>query len=206
MNPFLVKKAMETFVEFEKYLTEYWEIESKVRNRGQRKQHSPNDSERSDYLRQKLSWLLGDALFYEKSLRISTHITIIPPAVVGGPPVTDSAFNWSLRYGQIYVGHLPHKDAILDAIKIAISTTRILYGRSIRKAINPIFWLIYIFSWIVRIPFLILRQAGVSSKIEENIISQAIKVLSMIGLIYVFLKIPFFKDNGAIDVLISLIK
>jgi len=208
LNPFQVKKAIKVFETFENNLSEYWDIQKLAQDsysRG-RKTSRQEEENKLQSLRQQLSWLLGKALYYEKLLNISTHLIMFPPANIGSPSIKNSAFNWSLIYANSHPSLVPRKEAILDAIRVAITNARILHKKSWIEVLNPVNWIVLILSWIVRIPFLILRQAGVSSKVEENIISQAIKVLSMIGLIYVFLKIPFFKDNGAIDVLISLIK
>jgi hypothetical protein len=49
--------------------------------------------------------------------------------------------------------------------------------------LQPWNWIIDIAALIIRIPFLILRRAGVPPKIEENIISHIIKILATIALI-----------------------
>ncbi|MBC8205186.1 MAG: hypothetical protein H8E87_06720 [FCB group bacterium] len=201
-NPFKVRKALKTFQEFEKILKEYWQLKEQASKSRTNKNSSLQNT--IEEKRDKLSRLIPYAEYYEEYLNLNLTIYQYPPPVIGGPVISYSPFAWPLAR-EIEIISVP-KQYIMDRIVFAVEAAKIRYKESIKNVINPFFWIIYIPSQILRIPFLILRQTGVSPKIEENIISQAFKVLSLIGIIYILLKIPFFKDNDTLDLIINLIK
>lgn len=71
----------------------------------------------------------------------------------------------------------------VDAIDQCIGATETVYRRERLRLCQPWWWLIYGASAIVRLPFLILRAAGLPPSVEENTAAHVLKGLATIGLL-----------------------
>ena len=202
LNPFKVYKALRIFQEYEKTLKAYWQLKEQAsKSRTNKNSILQNNIEEQ---REKLSRLIPYAEYYEEYLNLTLTISQCPPPSIGGPVIQYSPFRWSLASESDIIG--VSKPFIMDYIVTAVEAAKIRYKESIKNIINPFCWIIYISSQIIRIPFLILRQAGVSPRIEENIVSQIVKVILSLIFYYILLKIPFFKDNSTLDILKDILK
>lgn len=63
------------------------------------------------------------------------------------------------------------------------STAEKTWKESLTHMFLPWNWVIDVWALIIRIPFIILRRAGLPPKVEENIIAHAIKILSTVALV-----------------------
>ncbi len=169
MNYFAVKKAEQQFREYRKLALEYWEAE---RN---------EDHEREEQLRERIN-----ELFYE----VNTNATLLnagvtahslPPAVVGGPAVPVNFLRGVVEPDQGWRA-MSQRDA-LDAIDRCIGAASYHRRTCLNRLLNPFAWLVDVPSAIVRWPFLIMRKAGVSPKIEDHVIAQVVKVIGTIALL-----------------------
>lgn len=90
------------------------------------------------------------------------------------------AFDRKQGYGQ-----LPQQD-ILDGINRclaqAIAVKKHLFWRQL---LNPVWWISEVIAYILRIPFMILRRAGVPANVEESIWGHIVKVGVFIAMILI---------------------
>ena len=139
------------------------------------------DSEKSIKLRKDLLHLLPYVTEDADTLRISHRMRSYPAPVVGGPIITVDIFNAIVEPKQGH--HKIDQRTIIDCVEIAISTAEKREKEALRHWLYPWNWFIDGFALVIRMPFIILRKAGLPPKIEENIISQVIKVISVLIII-----------------------
>lgn len=139
------------------------------------------DSEKSAELRKEILHLLPYVTEEADVLRISHKLLSYPAPIVGGPVVSVDLFNAIVEPDQ---GHRRiDRRKIIDCVEKAISTARKRQKEALFHSLCPWNWIIDGCALAIRLPFLILRRAGLPPKVEENIISQVIKVASMIIII-----------------------
>jgi len=178
-NYFKIRRYREDFERIRDLMYEYW---SKLPNQQLHQgQISYEDSEESAIVRKGIVHLLPYVNEGGDALGIAYVVQSYPAPVVGGPilPVN--------LYRSIIDPTLGHKTIertmIVDTIERSISIARKSEKEAIIHWLCPWNWLIDGCALIIRLPFLILRSAGLPPKVEENIISQVIKVVSVIIII-----------------------
>jgi len=139
------------------------------------------DSE-GEELRKEINHLLSDVDFIVNASGTSTVIRYTPPPAIGGY-IQDVNL---LR--NIFNLHLYQITPInvLDMIDVSLGVYQADRKNSIIRAINPFFWLYRIYKWIVKLPFMLLADAGFnSSKIEGSLAGKIFKLLYEIFLLFV---------------------
>lgn len=195
MNFFHAVMAVFRFRQFKVLALKYWNAQPPddrdyyVRTSGVK---APESSGSID-LRQKINLLLPIVTNDAERLDAPINYTSYPAPAVGGPVIP---VNILFCVVDQDMGHRPlSKQEILDAIDRCIGTAKTVRRHAFWRLILPWYWIIDIPATIARIPFLILRQAGLPPKVEENIISQFIKFLLIISMIatasYFGVKITF---------------
>jgi hypothetical protein len=79
------------------------------------------------------------------------------------------------RVGTVLFGGRPADN--LDAIDNCIGAAKVARQRALVRLLVPIYWLIDIPALAVRLPWLILKKAGLPPEIESNVVSNVLKVL-----------------------------
>jgi hypothetical protein len=99
-------------------------------------------------------------------------------------------------FRDIYV--FPSNMEVYDVLKRIEGQCELVLKEAWSYWLRPWNWAIEFAAFIVRIPFLILRRAGLPPSIEENILSQVIKIVFMI--IWLLLMIRFGLEKTGIEI------
>jgi len=178
-NYFKFHKARIDFEKLRKLMYAYWEIVS-IQNIpiGQ---ISYKDSEESLKIRKQILSLLPRVKGAAEFCRINYTVKSYPMPAVGGPIVSVSLYD-SIINPQL--GHkVIEKTMIEDAIEQSIAVARGHEKDSLLHWLCPWNWIIDGCALFIRMPFIILRRAGLPEKVEENIIAHVIKIIFVILLI-----------------------
>lgn len=180
MNYFQARKYFSLFESFQRLAYEYWQ---------QLPEQHPSDMVRFQYqenleslaIRTKIAQLLPHVEQAAGALNISYTLRSCPPAAIGGPIIPVNIFS-SVINPQIGWDILS-RTQINDTINEAISVAREVCRASLVHMLLPWNWFIDSCALVIKIPFLILRRAGVPPAVEENIFAHALKVIATIGLL-----------------------
>ena len=107
-----------------------------------------------------------------------------PAPAIGGPVVPMNVFNITVEE-DLHHEPVP-RTVVIDTIDHCIGAANEAFWKAIIRTFFPLFWIIDVPALFVKIPFLIMRKAGVPPKVEENIISNVFKV-SLVVVIYALL-------------------
>jgi hypothetical protein len=192
MNYFVARRAEQKFLLYKELAFKYWSTISQE-DRGHRNMFENtlnSDIEQSFQLREQLSQIFPEVNTYAHLLGIGIVAHSYPAPAVGGPvlPVNLLASVFDPNRGHVTIS----RQTINDKINECIGSAQIAKEYGFWRLILPWYWLIDIPALFIRIPFLILREAGVPAKIEENIISHIIKVIGVLlilaGMVYLGLE------------------
>ena len=137
------------------------------------------ESGKSLALRQQINLLFPEVDVLAHELDVDVTWQSYPAPSVGGPIIP---VNILLSVIDQNMGHgFLEETQVLDVIDRAIGTAETVKRRTFRRMMNPLCWPIDVSAFVIRIPFLILRKAGLPASVEENVISQVLKVLIVIG-------------------------
>lgn len=195
MTFFLAMIAVFRFRQFKVLALKYWNAQPRDDrdwNSSSSGAEAPESNE-SLKLREEINLLIPTVTNDAERLGADIHYKSFPAPVVGGPVIPVNVLQSVVDQD---IGHAPlSKQEILDAIDRCIGTAITVRRHAFWRLILPWYWIIDIPATIARIPFLILRQAGLPPRLEENIISQVIKFLLIISMIatasYLGVKITF---------------
>lgn len=198
-NYFIAAKAEKVFSEYKRLALEYWKAKPAVPADWWMTEGAPHpESKESNALRSKLLQLYPIANTFAKRLGIVVSGESYPAPAVGGPVVPINFLYAVIEpdQGHNYIS----EQAALDRIEVAISMAKALKEEWLwRQALNPVWYLIEVVAYVLRIPFLILRRAGIPERVEESVWGHAIKVIFFI--ILVVLSARFGFDLKANDIL-----
>lgn len=196
---FTAAKAEKVFKEYKLLALAYWEAKPELGPHGWMAGRLPDpENDESSILRTKLLQLYPMANTYAKMLGIIVSGQSYPAPAVGGPVVTVNFLYAAIDPEQ---GHsrIPKQDAF-DRIEIALASATTMRKEFLwKQALNPVWWLIEIVAYILRIPFLILQRAGLPEAVEESIWGHIVKVVFF--LVLVLLSVRFGFDLTAKDIL-----
>lgn len=186
MNYFEAKRAEKKFEAFKDLALEYWLIcPEDHRDRRERSIgiETP-ETDSSNILREKINQSLSEVNLYAYQLGIGIEATSYPAMAVGGPVIPVNIFASVVNRDM---GHqTTSKTMIMDKIDQCIGATKSAKHRGFWRLVIPVFWIIDVPALIIRVPFLILRAAGLPAKVEENIISHILKAIIMVLLLLLF--------------------
>ena len=180
MNYFEAKRAECFFRTYKDLATKYWSLSPEdTRNRRDRAMGAPHhETEGSTKLREQINQMLSEVNFNAYSLGIGVNVQSYPPPVTGGPVVPVNILGSVVDQKK---GHQTiSRTLIIDKIDQCIGTAKSAKRRGFWRLVIPVFWIIDVPALIIRVPFLILRAAGLPAKVEENIISHILKAIIMI--------------------------
>lgn len=178
-NYFKVRNYRIQFEELKSLMEEYW---SKLpQQEFEFSQISYSDSKESKIIRKKIVKLLPHVIEGAEYIGIDHTFQSFPMPAVGGPVIPVSAYNSIINPNQ---GHKEIEPTLIeDTVEKSISMARMREKEVLIHWLCPWNWLIDLCVVILRIPFIILRRAGVPSKIEENIVAHVIKVLFVVTIV-----------------------
>jgi len=168
MNYFEARRAEILFREFKRLALDFWDAEEN------------NDAERSRQLREQLNSLLYSANTFATSLNAGVTAQQLPPLAFGGAVIPVNFLRAVIDPDQGY-GRISHVRA-LDAIDGCIGAAQYHRRKALQRLVNPLCWLVDGPAALARWPFLIMRKAGVPPSVEENLVSQVIKVIITISI------------------------
>ncbi len=183
MNYFAAHQAEEFFRALKRLAAEYWQ-ESPDDNRTGHDIATGlarRETEKSRRLREEIAQMIpeGDTLAGEMGIDVT--VGTLPPPTLGGPilPVNMLRAIIDPRCGHGTIS----RERIEDTLNLCIGIAQARKRRAKWTTFNPLWWLIALVAFVLRIPFLILRQAGVPRAVEENILAHLIKTLLMVATI-----------------------
>ena len=181
MSYFQVKRYKKLFEEFERLTQEYWSALPEQHHDSFLGRFKYTENEESLRVRMKIAQLLPLVQRAASYLGVPYTAKSIPPAAIGGVIVPVDLFQSVIDPQQGY--EIVDRKHILDTINVAKSLAAERKRKELVYMLLPWNWIIEICAFIIRIPFLILRRAGLPPKVEENIIAHAIKIVATIILI-----------------------
>lgn len=133
------------------------------------------DAQHSPQLRSTLAEMIGEATDAADRVGAPSSITYAPPAMVGGPVLTLNVFEQAIDDYDRGIKRI----YILDCLNRAVGTAERAKHRALMR-LCPWYWVIDIPALALRVPFLILRRAGLPASIEENVGAYIIKVAILV--------------------------
>lgn len=195
---FQAGKAERVFERYRQLASDYWDAQPPDTRTWMSRDLPREENEASLALRSQLIELFPEANWCARDLRLSVMAESHPPAAVGGPVIPVNLFYAvvdrdkgyrSLSQQEVY-------DNIERCLAFATATKKRLFWRQL---LNPIWWLTEVIAYVLRIPFMILRRAGVPASVEESIWGHVVKVAFFIVLVAI--SIYFGLDLSGRDIL-----
>jgi len=182
MNYFEAERNERLLRRFKKLALAYWGTKKTQQDEQEAEYHADPDPDAggNPNLRRQLNEMQTEALQLGKRLGVNVILEWYPPPAVGGPVINTDIFSAAVDQSMISYGRLPEQ-GIIDALDQCIGAASALRRKAAWRMVSPWWWVVDIPALILRVPFLILRQAGVSPKIEESIFSQVFKVLMLLA-------------------------
>ncbi len=181
MSYFQIKRYARLFGEFEQLTQEYWSALPEQHHDSFLGRFKYTENEESLKIRMKIAQMLPFIQRAASYLGVSYTGKSIPPAAIGGVIAPVDLFQSVIDPQQGY--EIVDRKYIMDTINAAKSLAAERKRKELFYILLPWNWIIEICAFIIRIPFLILRRAGLPSKVEENIIAHTIKIVATIILI-----------------------
>lgn len=104
-----------------------------------------------------------------------------PAPAIGGPVIPVNLYQ-SIIDPQI--GHkVIERTLIIDTVEKSVTIAKKTKKEALFHWPYPWNWIIDLCALVIRIPFIILRRAGLPDKIEENIIAHVVKIIFVIILV-----------------------
>lgn len=197
-NYFQANEAVKVFTEYKRLTLAYWKAQPKDRRTWMTRDLPAPQNEESRALREKLMHLYPEANTSAHRLGIAVTAQSFPAPMIGGPVLTVNLLYGAIDQDQ---GHSTlSTDMIMDNINNCLAAATAAKKKLFwHQLLNPVWWFVEIVAYILRIPFMILRRAGVSAKVEESIWGNIVKVLFFIALIMI--SIYWSLDISAKDLL-----
>jgi len=183
MNYFQAKRAERLLCVYKELALRYWQIQPEdMRDPWEIRGSVPRDeSEESFKLRQQINLMFPEVNNLAKQAGAGVTYNSYPAPAVGGPILR---VNMLASVVDQQMGHSAvSRREVLDVIDRSIGAAGAIRRREFRRMLNPLMWPIEVAAFIVRIPFLILRKAGLPASVEENIVSQVIKTVMTLVLL-----------------------
>lgn len=180
-NYFRIRQYRKHFEQLKELAFKYWDSIPRQQINGDGFATFLGDSDQSKVIRNEIVKLLPYVNEAAEKLNISHNLISTSNR---GPNVRVNLYKAIIDPEQGYRPPIP-KIKITDALEFSVSASKKREREALIHWLCPWNWLIDGCALIIRLPFLILRRAGLPPQIEENIISQIIKVLSVIVIIAV---------------------
>jgi hypothetical protein len=190
---FEAKRAEKAFREYRDLALRYWQAKPTVEYTGHEwmsgRRPNPESAESTDARRQ-LSERYPQISVFAQNLGVPTTMTSCPAPAIGGPIVTGDLLNCVLdqHLGHSSVSRHEVVDAIDKCIGMAETIQRHLFWK---QAANPLYYLIIVVAFLVRIPFLVLQHAGLPEQVEQTLWGHIVKAVLLLILALVLVHYGF---------------
>ncbi len=185
-NYFQARKAAKVFTEYRRLTIKYWEAQPDDHRSWMSHDSPAPENDESVAIRKQIIHLYPEADVCASWLGVDVTCPSFPAPAVGGPVLSVDLLYAVVDRDQ---GHsrIP-KQRVLDFIDLCLARSIAAKKTLLRhQLINPIWWTIEIIAYILRIPFVILRKAGVPANVEESIWGHIIKILVFVTMILIAL-------------------
>jgi hypothetical protein len=148
-------------------------------------------------LRERLNRLYPKVSVFAQHLGVPTQVTSYPAPAIGGPVIHGDLLNCVIdqRIGHSSVSKAEVVDAMDKCIGMAQNVQEHLFWK---QAVNPLYYLIMAAGFVLRIPFLILEEAGLPHDAEKSVWGHIFKVLEFVALAWVGLHYGLKIDAAAL--------
>jgi hypothetical protein len=179
VNFFRAVRAIADFQEFEKLTVEYWgALPPDPRTMVGAAIGMPRAQTRqSAELRARINRLIPKLEDYAGDLRIPFYIAS------GVAPQPMSAFLAAIERDGAGGNFDPQR--VLDLAERCVGAADEERRKGLWRLLFPPFWLIAVPAFVIRIPFLILRAAGMPRRVEDNVWARVLKVAELVAILYV---------------------
>jgi hypothetical protein len=182
---FEAAEILDAFNSFKELALQYWAARPPDTRDHQQVLHGvPHpETEESTQLREKIARELPRLTTMADKLQVSVHFVSAPPPMIGGPTVPLNVLHAVLNphegYRRIY------RQEVLDVVHRCIGAAEHNKKQAASRLKRPWFWIIDLIAFVIRMPFLILRKAGLPATIEENVWAQGVKVVFLVIFLWV---------------------
>jgi hypothetical protein len=187
---FQARKAVKVFTEYKRLTLAHWAARPKNTRTWMNADSAMPQNAQSRAVREQLMMLLPEAQTSARLLGVAVTATSYPAPMIGGPVLTVD-----LLYAAVdqYQGHSTIScDVIMDNIVKCLASAQATEKKQFyHQLVNPVWWLTEIIAYVLRIPFLILRRAGVPAKVEESVWGNIFKVAFLLLMIWLSLRYGF---------------
>lgn len=182
---FQAAKAVKVFTEYKRLALAYWEAQPRD-NRGWMGRDLPRpENDESSRIREQIIHLYPEASASADEIGVNVIAQNFPPPNIGGGPVIPVNLLLGVVDQDQGYSHLS-KQRVLDTVERFLAEATALKRRLLwRQLLNPIWWIIEIVAYVLRIPFLILQRAGVPKTVEESIWGHMVKVVVFVVMILI---------------------
>jgi hypothetical protein len=188
---FQARKAVKVFTEYKRLTQAYWLVQPPPNEQAWMAPDMPApENAASRAVREKIILLFPEANTLANRLGVGVMAHSYPAPAIGGPVVTVNVLYAAVDNNE---GHQPlPEQRILDTIDRCLAQAITVKNDLFRhQLINPVWWFTEIVAYVLRIPFLILRRAGVPAKVEESIWGNIFKVLFFLLMVWLSLRYGF---------------
>jgi hypothetical protein len=182
-------RAVKVFREYKRLTLAYWAAQPEPSKYAWMAGDVPaSENEESQRIREQIISMYPEASICANQIAVPVTSQSFPPVMRGGPAIPINVLYGAFDRRQGY-GEMAQQD-ILDGINRCLAQAETFKKLLFRKQfINPIWWVTEAIAYVLRIPFVILRKAGVPANVEESIWGHIVKILvfitmTLIGLHY----------------------
>lgn len=185
MNYLSARKYRKVVTDFEKLANKYWAALPEQHRSDFGEKFVYEESNESEKTREEICELLPYVEEAAQSFGINYTLRSYPAPAVGGPVIPVNIFRSVINPE---IGHcVLDRKIITDTLIMARSVSYKAEGEALLHMLNPWNWFVDSCALFLRIPFIILRRAGVPAKVEENIWANVVKAVlgfSIIGFLF----------------------
>jgi hypothetical protein len=126
-------------------------------------------------------------------LGMPTIVTSWPAPAIGGPVMRINVFDALL---VDYSYRNVTEQMIIDALNKTLAATIEAVQIERRHLWNPFYWLLEVFKFIIRIPFMLIQLSGFNvDKVEDHFISKAFKLAELAGIFYLLYRLGMTNEQ-----------
>lgn len=176
MNYIEARRAEKLFREYKAFAIAYWKAKpDDDRDYLEVHDREAPESDESRRLRERVNLLFPEVNHCAASLGIDVVVESYPAPAIGGPVIP---VNLLLSVIDQEMGHGPvTRQRIMDQMNRCIGVAEATRRGQLRRLFMPWYWFIDVPAFFVRLPFRILRAAGLPKNIEDHIAAHVVKAV-----------------------------
>lgn len=177
----MARKAEKIFAEYKMSVLAYWAAQPKGIRIGRYDGPTP-ENQKSFLIREQIIHLYPEANACANALGLNVMAHSYPAPMIGGPVIPVNYLYAAVDPDQ---GHsrLAERD-VLDTINRCLATATATRKKLFwTQLLNPVWWVTEIIAYVLRVPFVILRRAGLPASVEESVWGHVMKVAFFVALV-----------------------